>query len=82
MQSYYLAVDIGASGGRHILGHLFAEIVNGMKKCKECGKTADTGAFGESKDFPDAAGLFPVSVDGREGFGVHERDFHPACKSG
>ena len=69
MQNYYLAVDIGASGGRHILGHmtdgkiqyeeiyrfengmknqggkllwdvehLFAEIVNGMKKCKECGK--------------------------------------------
>lgn len=69
MQNYYLAVDIGASGGRHILGHitdgkiqleeiyrfengmknqsgkllwdvehLFAEIVNGMKKCRECGK--------------------------------------------
>ena len=69
MQNYYLAVDIGASSGRHILGHmengkmklqeiyrfengmknrdgkllwdvehLFTEIVNGMKKCKECGK--------------------------------------------
>ena len=69
MHNYYLAVDIGASSGRHILGHmengkmqleeiyrfengmkeqdkkllwdvenLFAEIVNGMKKCKECGK--------------------------------------------
>lgn len=66
---YYLAIDIGASGGRHILawleedkirmeeiyrfengmqqkggkllwdtGHLFCEIVNGMKKCKESGK--------------------------------------------
>lgn len=69
MHNYYLAVDIGASSGRHILGHLdsgkmrleeiyrfengmknrdgkllwdvehlFAEIVNGMKKCVECGK--------------------------------------------
>ena len=69
MQNYYLAVDIGASSGRHILGHmengkmklreiyrfengmknrdgkllwdvehLFTEIVNGMKKCKECGQ--------------------------------------------
>lgn len=69
MQNYYLAVDIGASSGRHILGciedgkirieeiyrfengmvnkdgkllwdveHLFTEIVNGMKKCRECGK--------------------------------------------
>lgn len=69
MQNYYLAVDIGASSGRHILGcmedgkirieeiyrfengminkdgkllwdaeHLFTEIVNGMKKCGECGK--------------------------------------------
>ena len=69
MQNYYLAVDIGASGGRHILGHmengkirleeiyrfengmqnrngkllwdvehLFAEIVNGMRKCAENGK--------------------------------------------
>lgn len=69
MRNYYLAVDIGASSGRHILGHieqgkikfeevyrfengmrrqdgkllwdierLFAEIVNGMKKCGECGK--------------------------------------------
>ena len=69
MQNYYLAVDIGASSGRHILGHiedgklaleeiyrfengmqnrngkllwdveyLFTEIVNGMKKCAECGK--------------------------------------------
>lgn len=73
MQSYYLAVDIGASSGRHILGHiedgkilieeiyrfengmknrdgkllwdmghLFAEIVNGMKKCKERGKVPDS----------------------------------------
>ena len=69
MQNYYLAVDIGASSGRHILGYLengkirleeiyrfengmkhedgkllwnveylFAEIVNGMKKCAENGK--------------------------------------------
>lgn len=69
MQTYYLAVDIGASSGRHILGYLdngrmileeiyrfengmtsqdgkklwdiqrlFAEIVAGMKKCKEIGK--------------------------------------------
>lgn len=69
MGSYYLAVDIGASSGRHILAevdhgkmtleevyrfqngmqekngslcwdipHLFAEIKNGMKKCKEIGK--------------------------------------------
>lgn len=69
MQNYYLAVDIGASSGRHMLAHmengcmqleevyrfengmnqvegkllwdtkyLFAEIVNGMKHCKELGK--------------------------------------------
>lgn len=69
MRNYYLAVDIGASSGRHILGymedekivieeiyrfengmqnqngkllwdteHLFREIVEGMKKCGECGK--------------------------------------------
>ena len=69
MQNYYLAVDIGASSGRHMLthmengliqleevyrfengmkhvdgkrlwdtNHLFAEIVNGMKRCKELGK--------------------------------------------
>ena len=69
MQNYYLAVDIGASSGRHMLAHmenghmqleevyrfengmksvdgkllwdtkhLFAEIVNGMKRCKELGK--------------------------------------------
>lgn len=69
MQKYYLAVDIGASSGRHMLAslqdgkmlleevyrfengmqhvdgkllwdtkHLFREIVNGMKKCKELGK--------------------------------------------
>lgn len=68
MQNYYLAVDIGASSGRHMLGYvkdgrmqlkeiyrfengmtnqdgkllwdtekLFAEIVNGMKKCRELG---------------------------------------------
>ena len=66
---YYLAIDIGASSGRHILGYLekgkmileeihrfpngnvekdgeltwdvdalFAEIIAGMKKCKELGK--------------------------------------------
>ncbi len=69
MGKYYLAIDIGASSGRHILAHkedgkivleevyrfpngmvdnngelvweadrLFAEIKNGMKKCKELGK--------------------------------------------
>ncbi len=69
MQQDYLAVDIGASGGRHILGtmehgkmrleevyrfengmkkqdgklvwdvkHLFSEILNGMKRCKEIGR--------------------------------------------
>lgn len=69
MQKYYLAVDIGASSGRHILGSLengkislqeiyrfengmmnkdghlcwdldglFAEIKNGLKKCRELGK--------------------------------------------
>ena len=69
MSEYYLAVDIGASSGRHILGsvengkilleeiyrfengmthegssllwdteHLFSEIVNGLKKCRELGK--------------------------------------------
>lgn len=69
MQQYYLAIDIGASSGRHILAHiedgkmileeihrfsngmveqdgelvwevdrLFAEIKNGMKKCKEMDK--------------------------------------------
>lgn len=69
MAAYYLAVDIGASSGRHMLGHLengkmileeicrfengmdkqggkllwntkrlFAEIVNGMKKCRELDK--------------------------------------------
>jgi len=69
MQKYYLAVDIGASSGRHMLasmqdgkmqleevyrfengmqhldgkllwdtGHLFREIINGMKKCKALGK--------------------------------------------
>ena len=69
MNKYYLAIDIGASSGRHILGHLengrmvleeihrfpngnitkdgeliwdvdvlFAEILTGMKKCKEAGK--------------------------------------------
>ncbi|MFG6383951.1 MAG: rhamnulokinase [Lachnospiraceae bacterium] len=69
MAAYYLAVDIGASSGRHMLGHLengkmfleeiyrfengmdnrngkllwdtkhlFEEIVNGMKKCKELNK--------------------------------------------
>ena len=69
MINYYLAVDIGASSGRHILGHieeekivleeiyrfenklvtknghlcwelnhLFQEIINGMKVCKENGK--------------------------------------------
>lgn len=69
MDRYYLAVDIGASSGRHILGsvkdgkisleeiyrfdnglvaknghqcwdleHLFTEILNGMKRCRELGK--------------------------------------------
>lgn len=69
MDKYYLAIDIGASSGRHMLssvvsgrvrleevyrfpngmvnkdGHLcwdmeslFAEIINGLKKCKEIGK--------------------------------------------
>ena len=69
MAVYYLAIDIGASSGRHILGHLengrmvleeiyrfengmdpqggkllwdtarlFAEIMNGMKRCKELNK--------------------------------------------
>lgn len=69
MGNYYLAIDIGASSGRHILGRrengkieleeiyrfenglteknghlcwnlekLFAEIINGMKKCRELGR--------------------------------------------
>lgn len=69
MKTYYLAVDIGASSGRHILSHiengklvleeiyrfennlvadeiglvwdidsLFAEVLRGIKKCKEIGK--------------------------------------------
>ncbi len=69
MEKYYLAIDMGASSGRHILCHLedgvmkleevhrfdngmvdmdgskcwdadklFAEIIKGMKKCKELGK--------------------------------------------
>ncbi len=69
MTAYYLAVDIGASSGRHILGHmeegkmvleeiyrfengmvrqgdkllwetdrLFAEIINGTKRCRELNK--------------------------------------------
>lgn len=69
MKNYYLAIDIGASSGRHMLGsykngeiileeiyrfsnglinkenslcwdinHLFIEIKNGLKKCKEIGK--------------------------------------------
>jgi len=69
MKNYYLAVDIGASSGRHMLGsvedgkirleeihrfengmvkkdghlcwdteHLFAEIMAGIKKCREIGK--------------------------------------------
>lgn len=73
---YHLAVDIGASSGRHIVGwlengvmkyeevyrfynglddvdgtlcwnteRLFAEIVNGMKKCAEVGKTPSTMAI-------------------------------------
>ena len=73
---YHLAVDIGASSGRHIVGwlengvmkyeevyrfynglddvvgtlcwnteRLFAEIVNGMKKCAEVGKTPTTMAI-------------------------------------
>ena len=70
MKTYYLAVDIGASSGRHILSHiengklvleeiyrfennlvadetglvwdidsLFAEVLCGIKKCKEIGKS-------------------------------------------
>ncbi len=73
---YHLAVDIGASSGRHIVGwlengvmkyeevyrfynglddvdgtlcwnteRLFAEILNGMKKCAEVGKTPSTMAI-------------------------------------
>lgn len=73
MRRYYLAVDIGASSGRHILASvsdgkiqleevyrfpngmdnrngtlcwnvdkLFAEIVNGLKKCKELGKIPES----------------------------------------
>lgn len=73
---YHLAVDIGASSGRHIVGwlengvmkyeeiyrfynglddvdgtlcwnteRLFSEIVNGMKKCAEVGKTPSTMAI-------------------------------------
>ncbi|MDR3145607.1 MAG: hypothetical protein LBU21_04960, partial [Treponema sp.] len=69
-QNYYLAIDMGASGGRHILGHvedeqlileevhrfanaplrkgtallwdvdrLFDEIVKGIKRCGELGKS-------------------------------------------
>ena len=51
MDRYYLAVDIGASSGRHMLAsmkdgkmqleevyRLFTEIKNGLKKCKEIGK--------------------------------------------
>ncbi len=69
IMTYYLAVDIGASSGRHILAHmengkllleeiyrfenrfetsnghkvwntekLFAEILEGLRKCRECGK--------------------------------------------
>ena len=76
MSKYYLAVDIGASSGRHILVHLedgkihleevyrfengmidkegglfwdscklFAEIKNGLKKCKELGKIPTTMAI-------------------------------------
>jgi rhamnulokinase len=76
MNKYYLAVDIGASSGRHILGHiengkmvieeiyrfengmknvdgkllwdtkhLFDEIVNGMKKCKELDKIPESMAI-------------------------------------
>ena len=76
MGNYYLAIDIGASSGRHIVGsiedgkmkleevyrfdngmhekgdnlvwdmdHLFAEIVNGMKKCAEIGKIPSTMAI-------------------------------------
>lgn len=73
MKKYYLAIDIGASSGRHMLGsvedgrmhleeiyrfengmqerdgslvwdmeRLFAEILNGMKRCKEIGKIPQT----------------------------------------
>ncbi len=73
MGKYYLAVDIGASSGRHMIGylekgkiqleevyrfengmankdgkllwdtgHLFAEIINGMIKCREIGKIPES----------------------------------------
>ena len=73
MPKYFLAIDIGASGGRHILGHvengrlkleevyrfpngmverngqllwpadrLFAEIICGMRRCKELGKIPES----------------------------------------
>ncbi|MHB8129081.1 MAG: rhamnulokinase [Mobilitalea sp.] len=82
MRTYYLAVDIGASSGRHILGyveekkiyineiyrfdnklvkrnghqcwdfnHLFIEIKNGLKKCKEL------------KKIPESLGIDTWAVD-------------------
>ena len=38
MKNYYLSVDIGASGGRHILSAL----ENGMQKCSELGKIPES----------------------------------------
>ena len=91
MQNYYLAVDIGASSGRHILGHLedgkmqleeiyrfengmkkqdgkllwdvehlFAEICNGMKKCRERGKIPVSMAI-------DTWAVDYVLLDGNDG---------------
>ena len=49
MSTYYLAIDIGASGGRHILGHLAAQIgrelillfsrryIRGLRCSRTCG---------------------------------------------
>lgn len=114
MQKYYLAVDIGASGGRHILGwmekgrmqleevyrfenqmkncggrmlwdteRLFTEIVNGMKKCGQCGKiptsmSIDTWAVDyvlldeENRLLGDTYGYRDSRTDGMEKFVYRE----------